>query len=82
MTRYSLDELRQRYVIEARPLEASLEEILRADTRAGARAILLRLKSAALKTGLKVNGFARCCVLRRFCGMRGSMRLQASTRPE
>ena len=40
MTRYSLDELRQRYVVEGRPLEASLEEFLRADTRAGARAIL------------------------------------------
>src|SRR4051794_23075575 len=40
MTRYSLDELRQRYVVEGRPLEASLEEVLRADTRAGARAIL------------------------------------------
>ena len=40
VTRYSLGELRQRYVIEGRPLEASLEEILRADSRAGARAIL------------------------------------------
>ena len=44
MTRYSLDELRQRYVIEGRPLEASLEEILRADTRAGARAILASIE--------------------------------------
>ena len=40
MTRYSLEDLRQRYIIEGRPLEASLEEILRSDTRAGARAIL------------------------------------------
>jgi ribonuclease HII len=32
--------LRQRYVVEKRPLEASVEQILRADTRAGARAIL------------------------------------------
>ena len=44
MTRYSLDELRQRYVIEGRPLEASLEDILRADTRAGARAILASIE--------------------------------------
>ena len=44
MTRYSLDELRQRYVIEGRPLEASLEKILRADTRAGARAILASIE--------------------------------------
>ena len=44
VTRYSLDELRQRYVIEGRPLEASLEEILRADTRAGARAILASIE--------------------------------------
>ena len=48
MTRYSLDELRQRYVIEGRPLEASLEEILRADTRAGARAILASIEKAPL----------------------------------
>jgi ribonuclease HII len=40
VTRHSLDDLRQRYVTEGRPLEARLEEILRADTRAGARAIL------------------------------------------
>jgi ribonuclease HII len=40
MTRLSLIELHQRYVSERRPLEASLEEVLRADTRAGARAIL------------------------------------------
>jgi ribonuclease HII len=40
MTRQSLDLLRQRYVVEKRPLEASVEEVLRADTRAGARDIL------------------------------------------
>ena len=40
MNRLSLKELHQRYVIERRPLEASLEEILRADSRAGARALL------------------------------------------
>ena len=40
MTRYPLDLLRQRYVVEKRPLEASVEQILRADVRAGARAIL------------------------------------------
>src|SRR5215218_1470750 len=40
MTRLSLSELHQRYVIERRPLEAGLAEILRADGRAGARAIL------------------------------------------
>ncbi|MET4218680.1 hypothetical protein ABIB00_003898 [Bradyrhizobium sp. LB14.3] len=40
MSQYSLDALRQRYVVEKRPLEASVEQILRADTRAGARAIL------------------------------------------
>lgn len=44
VTRYSLDELRQRYVVEGRPLEASLEEILRADGRAGARAILAAIE--------------------------------------
>jgi ribonuclease HII len=44
MIRYSLGELRQRYLIEGRPLEASLEELLRADTRAGARAILASIE--------------------------------------
>jgi ribonuclease HII len=32
--------LRQRYVSERRPLEAGIEDLLRADSRAGARAIL------------------------------------------
>jgi ribonuclease HII len=40
MSPYSLAELRQRYVIEGRQLEASVEEVLRADNRAGARSIL------------------------------------------
>jgi ribonuclease HII len=40
MARQSLDLYRQRYVVEKRPLEASVERILRADDRAGARAIL------------------------------------------
>ena len=40
MTQYSLDVLRQRYVVEKRPLEASVEQVLRADSRAGVRAIL------------------------------------------
>jgi len=40
MTRHSLDALRQRYVVDQRPLEASVERALRADSRAGARAIL------------------------------------------
>jgi ribonuclease HII len=40
MSQYSLDVLRQRYVVEKRPLETRIEQILRADTRAGARAIL------------------------------------------
>src|SRR4051795_7344881 len=40
MSQYSLHVLRQRYVVEKRPLEASVEQILRADTRAGARSIL------------------------------------------
>ena len=44
MSRHSLDELRQRYLVESRPLEASLEEILRSDSRAGARAILASIE--------------------------------------
>jgi ribonuclease HII len=40
----SLREMHQRYVIESRPLETSLEEILRADSRRGARAILATIE--------------------------------------
>ncbi len=40
MIRHSLDVLRQRYVVEKSPLEANVEQVLRADSRAGARAIL------------------------------------------
>jgi ribonuclease HII len=40
VTRYVLTELRRRYVIEGRPLDAATEAVLRADPRPGARAIL------------------------------------------
>lgn len=40
MTRISLDEARRHYVVEARPLDAGTEAALRADSRAGAKAIL------------------------------------------
>jgi hypothetical protein len=40
MFAYSIAALRQRYLIEGRPLEASVEEALRSDSRSGARAIL------------------------------------------
>jgi ribonuclease HII len=40
VSRVVLSELRQRYVVEGRPLEASVEALLRADARAGAKAIL------------------------------------------
>ena len=42
-----LDVLRQRYVVERRPLEASVEQVLRADSRAGARAILALIDTPA-----------------------------------
>jgi ribonuclease HII len=44
VTRYSLEKLRQRYVIEGRPLEGGLENMLRADGRAGARSILASIE--------------------------------------
>ncbi|MBR1187419.1 ribonuclease HII [Bradyrhizobium sp. AUGA SZCCT0160] len=44
MALQSLREIHQRYVIERRPLETSLEEILRADIRPGARAILATIE--------------------------------------
>jgi ribonuclease HII len=40
VTRISLTEIRLRYVIEGRPLDAATEAALRADPRAGAKAIL------------------------------------------
>ena len=68
MTRPSLSELHQRYVIERRPLEASLEEILRV-TAARERALFwLRSQSGDLKTGPKDSGFARCFASKRFSG--------------
>jgi ribonuclease HII len=44
MIRPSLREIHQRYVIERRPLETDLEEVLRADSRPGARAILATIE--------------------------------------
>ena len=40
MTRLALAQLRIRYVVEGRPLDAATEEALKADARAGARTIL------------------------------------------
>jgi ribonuclease HII len=40
MTRHSIDELRRRYIVENRPLDASVEQALRADNRVGARTLL------------------------------------------
>ena len=82
MTRYSLDELRQRYVIEGRPLEASLEELLRADTRAVTRAILASIERRRFENRSEGQRLRKMLRLRRFCGMRGRMPLRASTRPE
>jgi len=80
--RHSLDELRQRYIIEGRLWRrASKKSCAPTPARELAR-FLLRLKSAALRNVLKGSAFARCCALKPFCGMRGTMPLQASTRPE
>jgi ribonuclease HII len=49
MARHSLAELRQRYVIEGRPLENSLEKILSADCRAGVRAVLASIAKRRLE---------------------------------
>jgi ribonuclease HII len=55
MTRYSLDLLRQRHVVEKRPLEASVEQILRADVRAGTRAALASIDKRLSKTGPRAS---------------------------
>src|SRR4051794_13207931 len=44
MPPYSLAALRQRYLIEGRPLESGVEEALRSDERRGARVILAAIE--------------------------------------
>src|SRR5690349_2091905 len=49
MALLSLREIHQRYVTERRPLETSLGELLRADGRPGARAILATIEKRRFK---------------------------------
>jgi ribonuclease HII len=44
MVRISLTNIRQRHVVDGRPLDAATEAALRADTRAGARTVLLAIE--------------------------------------
>lgn len=57
MPQYSLDVLRQRYVIAKRPLKASVEQILRADTRMFNVAIDSKLRGCDV-VALKVDDVA------------------------
>jgi hypothetical protein len=81
MTRQSLDLLRQRYVIEKKPLEASVERILRADTRAGARAVLALIDKRRSENRSEGQPSARCFASRRLFGVAGAMPWQVWTRP-
>lgn len=54
MARYTLTQLRQRYVIDNRSLEADVEAELRADPRTGAKAILLAV--AKRRSGNRAEG--------------------------
>jgi hypothetical protein len=82
MSQYSLDVLRQRYVVEKRPLEASIEQILRADTRAGARAILASIDKRRFENSPKGSASARCSASRPLSGKAAITPWQALTRPE
>jgi ribonuclease HII len=82
VTRYSLDELRQRYVIEGRPLQASLEEILRADTRAGARAILASIEKRRFENRSEGQRLRKMLRFETLLWDEGRMPLRAWTRPE
>ena len=82
MPKYSLDVLRQRYVVEKRPLETNVEQILRADTRAGARAILVSIDKRRFENRPKGSVSARCCASRHLSGTAAIMPWQAWTRPE
>jgi ribonuclease HII len=62
LNRYSLDELRQRYVVENEPLEVSVEKALRADSRAGARAVLALIEKRRFENrseGQRLRGMLR-----------------------
>jgi ribonuclease HII len=75
-------ELRQRYVVDRRPLEASLEKILRADSRAGVRAILAMIEKRRFENRSEGQRLRKMLRFERFCGTRGTMRWRASMRPE
>ena len=82
MPQYSLDALRRRYVVEKRPLEADVEQILRADARAGARAILASIDKRRSEIGRKGSASARCSASRPLSGKAVIMPWQAWTRRE
>jgi hypothetical protein len=52
---FSLAETRQRYIVEARPLDANTAASLRADPHAGARTILAKLSAGTLPTGRRAR---------------------------
>ena len=57
MTRLSLAQIRLRYVVEGRALDAATEAALRADKRAGARAILAAIERRRFDIAARVDHF-------------------------
>jgi hypothetical protein len=82
VTRYSLEELRQRYVVEGRPLEARLEEILRADTRAGARAILASIEKRRFENRSEGQRLRKMLRFETLLWDKGQYAIAASMKPE
>jgi hypothetical protein len=70
----SLREIHQIYVVERRPLETSLEEILRADSRPGARAILATIEKRRFESRSEgYSDFARCFASKQIFGKMDTM---------
>jgi ribonuclease HII len=81
LNRYSLEKLRQRYVIEGRPLEAGLEELLRADRRVGARSIIASIEKRRFENRSEGQRLRKMLRFEHFSGKRERKRSQGSMRP-
>jgi ribonuclease HII len=81
MTQQSLDLLRRRYVVEKKPLGASVERILRADTRAGARAILASIDKRRSENRSEGQRLRKMLRFETRYGKAAAMPWQAWTRP-
>ena len=68
MSQYSLDLLRRRYLVEKRPLDANVEQILRADPGREPVPSWLQSINGASRIGPKGSASARCSASRPLSG--------------